>query len=67
MKNLRQKLNALKTTSGQNLIEYALFAGLLAVAAGAIMPGVASSLSTIFSQVASTMPAGSTPATTATN
>ena len=42
-------------TLGQDLIEYALMAGFVAVAAGAIMPGVAASISTIFSQVASTM------------
>ena len=34
---------------GQDLIEYALMAGLVAVAAGAIMPNVASNISTIFS------------------
>ena len=42
---------------GQDLIEYALMAGFVAVAAGAIMPGVSSSISTIFSQVASVMTA----------
>jgi Flp pilus assembly pilin Flp len=45
---------------GQDLIEYALMAGFVAVAAGAIMPGVASSISTIFSSVASVMSAAST-------
>jgi pilus assembly protein Flp/PilA len=40
---------------GQDLIEYALMAGFVAVAAGAIMPGVSSSISTIFSQVGSVM------------
>ena len=40
---------------GQDLIEYALMAGFVALAAGAIMPGVASSISTIFSSVASTI------------
>lgn len=40
---------------GQDLIEYALMAGFVAVAAGAIMPGVASSISTIFSEIASVM------------
>lgn len=40
---------------GQDLIEYALMAGFVAVAAGAIMPGVASSISKIFSSVASSM------------
>ena len=40
---------------GQDLIEYALMAGFVAVAAGAIMPGVASSISTVFSQMLSVM------------
>ena len=40
---------------GQDLIEYALLAGFVAVAAGAIMPGVATSISTIFSKISSTM------------
>jgi pilus assembly protein Flp/PilA len=44
-----------KDTRGQDLIEYALMAGFVAVAAGAIMPGVATSISTIFSTVASVM------------
>ena len=45
---------------GQDLIEYALMAGFVAVAAGAIMPGVATSISKIFSKVASTMTAAAT-------
>jgi pilus assembly protein Flp/PilA len=40
---------------GQDLIEYALMAGFVAVAAGAIMPAISSSISTIFSQVSSVM------------
>ncbi len=42
---------------GQDLIEYALMAGFVAVAAGAIMPGVADSITTIFSKISSTMTA----------
>ena len=42
-----------KNTKGQDLIEYALMAGFAAVAAGAIMPGVATSISTILSSFAS--------------
>jgi Flp pilus assembly pilin Flp len=60
MKNLILKLKFLKDTRGQDLIEYALMAGFVAVAAGAVMPGVASSISTIFSQVASVMDIAST-------
>lgn len=36
---------------GQDLIEYALMAGFVAVAAGAVMPGVSTQISTIFSKV----------------
>jgi pilus assembly protein Flp/PilA len=48
-----------KETRGQDLIEYALMAGFVAVAAGAVMPGVAASISTIFSQISSVMSAAS--------
>jgi pilus assembly protein Flp/PilA len=44
-----------KQTLGQDLIEYALMAGFVAVAAGAIMPNVATSISTIFSKVSSVL------------
>jgi Flp pilus assembly pilin Flp len=57
MKNVILKLRAWKDTRGQDLIEYALMAGFVAVAAGAIMPGIATSISTIFSKVASVMTA----------
>ena len=62
MKNFVLKLkiwhdNFRKDQRGQDLIEYALMAGFVAVAAGAIMPGVATSISTIFSKVASVMSA----------
>jgi pilus assembly protein Flp/PilA len=60
---IAQFLNALRTLCrdrrGQDLIEYALLAGFVALAAGAIMPGVATSISTIFSQIASVMTAAS--------
>jgi len=46
-----------KNNRGQDLIEYALMAGFVAVAAGAIMPGVSTSISTIFSQVSSVLAA----------
>ncbi|MBL8294804.1 MAG: Flp family type IVb pilin [Bryobacterales bacterium] len=45
---------------GQDLIEYALMAGFVAVAAGAIMPNVADSITTIFSKVSSSMAAAAT-------
>ncbi len=42
---------------GQDLIEYALMAGFVAVAAAAIMPQVSTSISTIFSKVQSLLTA----------
>ena len=54
--NLAVKLQTLvKDTRGQDLIEYALMAGFVAVAAGAIMPGVAISINIVFSKVNSIM------------
>jgi len=46
-----------KDTRGQDLIEYALMAGFVAVAAGAIMPSVSDSIATIFSKIESVMSA----------
>ena len=54
MKNIAKlvwTLRIWKDTRGQDLIEYALMVGFVAVAAGAIMPGVADSISTIFSKI----------------
>lgn len=53
--NLIWRLRIWKDTRGQDLIEYALMAGFVAVAAGAIMPGVATSISTIFKKVSNVM------------
>ena len=58
MKKLTKAILAMKIwrdQQGQDLIEYALMAGFVAVAAGAVMPGVASSISSIFSRVGSVM------------
>ena len=44
-----------KNRKGQDLIEYALMAGFVGVAAGLIMPGVASSINIVFSKVNSIM------------
>jgi pilus assembly protein Flp/PilA len=51
------RLRVLKDTRGQDLIEYALMAGFVAVAAGALMPNVASSISTVFSKIGSLLAA----------
>jgi len=53
LQNACQRLRA--DVKGQDLIEYALMAGFVAVAAGALMPSISSSISTIFSQIASVM------------
>ncbi len=52
-----------KDTKGQDLIEYALMAGFVAVAAGAVMPQVASQVSTIFSKVNSQLTAAAAQGT----
>jgi pilus assembly protein Flp/PilA len=58
MKKLNQlilKARVWSDTNGQDLIEYALMSGFVAVAAGAIMPGVSQSISRIFSSVVSSL------------
>ena len=52
---MASQIKIVRDNRGQDLIEYALMAGFVAVAAGAIMPSVASSISTIFSEVASVL------------
>ena len=51
------KLRLMKDTRGQDLIEYALMAGFVAIVAGSTMPSVSRSISTIFSKISSTMAA----------
>lgn len=54
---IRFLLNLRNDRRAQDLIEYALMAGFVAVAAGAIMPGVADSISTIFCKIGNSMSA----------
>ncbi len=42
---------------GQDMVEYALLAGFIAVAAGAVLPPVSESISTIFSRMGSVVAA----------
>jgi pilus assembly protein Flp/PilA len=49
------RLKLWQDTRGQDLIEYALMAGFVAVAAGAILPNVSTSVSTIFNSVQSSL------------
>lgn len=55
MKQVILKARVWTDVRGQDLIEYALMSGFVAVAAGAIIPGVSVSISKIFSSVASAM------------
>jgi Flp pilus assembly pilin Flp len=59
MKKPTQKLSAFKNTSGQDLVEYVLIAGFLAMTVVATLSGAASGISTIFSEVGSVMPVDS--------
>lgn len=45
------KLRLMKDTRGQDLIEYALMVGFIAVAAGAVIPGVVTSIRSIFEKI----------------
>ena len=57
MQHILQWVRICKDRRGQDLIEYALMAGFVAVAAGAAFPPVATTISQIFSQVQSVMSA----------
>lgn len=49
------KLRLMKDTRGQDLIEYALMVGFIAVAAGAVIPGVSETIKTIFNAISSVL------------
>ena len=49
-----------RDTHGQDMIEYALMAGFVAVAAGAAFPPVGNAISAIFSRVGSSLKVAST-------
>jgi len=51
------KLGIWRDTRGQDMIEYALIAALVTLAAIAVVPGISTSISTVFSKIASTMTA----------
>ena len=55
MKNMLLQMKIWKDQRGQDLIEYALMAGFVAVAAGAVMPNISNSISTIFSKISSVL------------
>lgn len=45
------RLRILKDTRGQDLIEYALMVGFIAVAAGAVVPGIVTNIRSIFQRI----------------
>ncbi len=49
--------NLIRDRKGQDMVEYALLAGFIAVAAGALLPGISDSISTIFSRMGSVVAA----------
>lgn len=54
MSNLQHLLARLiRNNKGQDMVEYALLAGFIAVAAGALLPNISGSISTIFSRLVS--------------
>jgi len=57
VKNMILRLKIWTDQNGQDLIEYALMAGFVAVAAGAVMPNVAASINKIFNKVVSILSA----------
>lgn len=58
MNLLLLKLRSLaQEEEGQDLVEYALLAGFVAVAAGALLPAISTSISTIFSRMGSVLSA----------
>lgn len=55
LENLYWAFRVLRDSRGQDLIEYALMAGFVAVAAGAVMPDVSNNISQIFSKISSSL------------
>jgi len=56
MKRIKDQLLRLRVwsdTSGQDLVEYALAAGLVAVAAVACMPGLSGTVNNVFTKIGS--------------
>jgi pilus assembly protein Flp/PilA len=54
------KLRVWNDTAGQDLVEYALAAGMVAVAAVAAMPTLSTTVSTVFSKIGSIITANVT-------
>lgn len=50
-KRVAWRLRLIRDTRGQDLIEYALIVGFIAVAAGALIPGITTTMRSIFERV----------------
>jgi pilus assembly protein Flp/PilA len=59
--NASLRLKIWKDTRGQDLTEYALLAGFLAAASGAVLPNISSSISSVMSAVVSALGPNGTP------
>jgi len=59
--NASLKLKLWKDTHGQDLTEYAMLAGFLAAASGAVLPNISSSISTVMSKVVEALGPNSIP------
>jgi len=55
LSNVVLRLRVCQDGAGQDLVEYALMSGFVALAASAMMPGISHQISIIFSRVASVM------------
>ncbi len=54
MTRLCERIHVLATEDrGQDMVEYALLVGFIAVAAGAVLPSISADISTIFSKMVS--------------
>lgn len=56
----RLAIRLIHDNKGQDMVEYALLAGFIAVSAGALLPPVADNISIIFTRIGSVLTAAST-------
>ena len=56
----RLAIRLIQDNKGQDMVEYALLAGFIAVSAGALLPPVADNISIIFTRIGSVLTAAST-------
>ncbi len=59
--NLIQNLAIVRDTKGQDLIEYALMAGFVALSSGVLLPDVANGIGSVFHKVSSVLLSAASP------